>query len=157
MTAATLEGSTVPRWATRCGVGLAALGLALSAYLSIEHLVSDVVLACPPGASFDCTKVTTSAWSRLGGVPVAFLGLGYFVAMTYLVWPSVWRVRSLWRDRARIVGVALGVVMVVYLVWAELFRIGSICLWCTAVHVVTLALFAVVLLAEAVRPRAFAG
>jgi uncharacterized membrane protein len=44
------------------------------------------------------------------------------------------------------------VVFVLYLVWAELFRIDAICLWCTVVHVVTLALFAVVVLEVALRP-----
>jgi uncharacterized membrane protein len=36
-------------------------------------------------------------------------------------------------------------VSAVYLVWIELFRVGAICLWCTAVHVCTLALLATVL------------
>ena len=40
----------------------------------------------------------------------------------------------------------------IYLVWAELFRIEAICLWCTGVHVVTLALFFVVVLDAALRP-----
>ena len=40
----------------------------------------------------------------------------------------------------------------IYLVWAELFRIEAICLWCTGVHAVTLALFAVVALDAALRP-----
>jgi uncharacterized membrane protein len=33
---------------------------------------------------------------------------------------------------------------VLYLVYAELFILDAICLWCTAVHVLALALFAVV-------------
>jgi uncharacterized membrane protein len=37
-----------------------------------------------------------------------------------------------------------GVGMVLYLVYAELFILDAICLWCTAVHVLALALFAVV-------------
>lgn len=38
----------------------------------------------------------------------------------------------------------LGVIFVAYLVYAELFVIDAICLWCTAVHVLTVALFAVI-------------
>jgi hypothetical protein len=38
--------------------------------------------------------------------------------------------------------------MVLYLVWAELYRIHSICLWCTAVHVVTFLLWIVVLFGQ---------
>jgi uncharacterized membrane protein len=39
--------------------------------------------------------------------------------------------------------------MVLYLVYIELFRIGAICLWCTAIHVTAICLFAVVLAARA--------
>jgi uncharacterized membrane protein len=45
-----------------------------------------------------------------------------------------------------------GVFMVFFLVWAELFRIDAICLWCTAVHVVTVALFGVLVFAAASVP-----
>ncbi len=31
--------------------------------------------------------------------------------------------------------------MVFYLVYAELFEVGAICLWCTAVHGLVIALF----------------
>ncbi len=31
--------------------------------------------------------------------------------------------------------------MALYLVWAELYRIHAICLWCTAVHVLTFVLW----------------
>jgi uncharacterized membrane protein len=72
--------------------------------------------------------------------------------MTALSLPAVWRSASPWPARARLAAVTSGVVFVVYLVWAELFRIDAICLWCTVVHVVTVALFAVIVLAAALRP-----
>jgi uncharacterized membrane protein len=37
-----------------------------------------------------------------------------------------------------------GMGMVFYLLYAELFSIKAICLWCTAVHVVTFLLFVLV-------------
>ena len=36
--------------------------------------------------------------------------------------------------------------------WAELFRIEAICLWCTVVHALTVALFAVIVVGAALRP-----
>jgi uncharacterized membrane protein len=42
--------------------------------------------------------------------------------------------------------------MVFFLVWAELFRIDAICLWCTAVHVITVVLFGVLVFAAALTP-----
>jgi uncharacterized membrane protein len=59
-------------------------GLAVSAYLTAEHYSGSTVLACPENAPLNCAKVTTSAWSRLAGVPVAVLGRACFAAMTLL-------------------------------------------------------------------------
>ena len=127
----------------------ASLGLAISIYLTVEHYSGSTALACPENAAINCAKVTTSSWSRLGGIPVAVLGLAYFAVMTLLVLPSVWRRHLL--DPVRVAGAAAGMAMVIYLLWAELFRVGAICLWCTAVHVCTLGLFVTILWHTAAR------
>jgi uncharacterized membrane protein len=130
----------------RLGLGsfvVALIGLGISVYLTIEHYNQGLTLACPESSAVNCTKVTTSAWSHIGPIPVAVLGLAYFVGMTVLCSPPAWRHRLL--DVLRVLGAAVGVLMVLYLVWAELFRIDAICLWCTGVHVCTLLLFGFVL------------
>jgi uncharacterized membrane protein len=48
-------------------------------------------------------------------------------------------------DGLRVAGAVVGVLSVIYLVWVELFRVDAICLWCTAVHVASVALLAAVL------------
>jgi len=131
---------------------LCLVGLAVSAYLTVEHYSSSTTLACPESATINCVKVTTSSYSELLGVPVPLLGLLFFVGLTALCLPVSWRTASPWPARLRLAGVTLGVVFVIYLVWAELFRIEAICLWCTVVHVVTLLLFFVVVLDAALRP-----
>ncbi len=125
----------------------AVLGLAASAYLTVEHFSASTVLACPETATINCTKVTTSKWSHVLGIPVALLGLIYFVVVVAICLPVAWRVAAL--DRWRIALVGLGAVSVVYLVYIELFKVDAICLWCTAVHVCTIALLAAVLLHDA--------
>jgi uncharacterized membrane protein len=127
-------------------LGLAVLGLALSAYLTAEHYTSSALLACPESATINCAKVTTSRWSVIAGVPVAVLGLAYFVGMTALTVPPAWKIPAL--RGLRLAGAAVGVLMVVYLVYIELFRVDAICLWCTGVHACTIALFAVILWAH---------
>ena len=111
---------------------LALIGLAISVYLTVEHFTTSALLACPESATINCAKVTTSRWSHIAGIPVAVLGLAYFVVMTGLLLPVSWRRPAL--DPVRIVGATTGVVMVLYLVWIELFRVNAICLWCTGVH-----------------------
>jgi uncharacterized membrane protein len=118
----------------------AVLGLAVSIYLTIEHFTSSLSLACPESATVNCQKVTTSSYSHFLGVPVAVGGLVFFVAMVALVSPPAWRIRRL--DAVRVGAGLLGVAAIVYLVWAELFRVDAICLWCTAVHVCAVWLFA---------------
>jgi uncharacterized membrane protein len=127
-------------------------GIGASAYLTVEHYSSSPSYACPESATINCLKVTTSSYSELLGIPVALLGLLFFLAMTPLCLPIAWRWDNPWVPRLRLAGITLGVAFVIYLVWAELFRIDAICLWCTGVHVVTLALFAVVMLDAALRP-----
>jgi uncharacterized membrane protein len=143
---------TSTRWAPLASTVLCLGGLGVSAYLTVEHFSSSTTLACPESATVNCIKVTTSSYSELHGVPVAVLGLLFFLGMTPLCLPVAWRSASPWPQRLRLAGITLGVVFVVYLVWAELFRIDAICLWCTGVHVVTLTLFAVVVLDAALRP-----
>jgi uncharacterized membrane protein len=142
----------LPQWPVRSSLSLCVVGLAVSAYLTYEHFSASTSLACPETGAISCAKVTTSAYADVLGVPVALLGLLFFVGMTVLSLPAAWRSPSPWPGRARLAGVTSGVLFVVYLVWAELFRIDAICLWCTVVHVVTVALFAVIVLAVALRP-----
>ena len=128
--------------------GLASLvvalaGLAVSAYLTVEHFSLGATLACPESATINCQKVTTSHWSHLGPIPVAVLGLVFFAAMAALCVPSMWQRRAL--DPVRVAVALVGVVTALVLVWIELFRIDAVCLWCTAVHVCSLVLLATVL------------
>lgn len=137
-----------PPWLAPTTVVLSVAGLLVSAYLSYEHLTDNATLACSIGGVVDCAKVTTSAWSTFLGIPVAFLGLVFFVVTLALCWPSVWRRGESWLDGIRLGWLTIGLGMALYLVWAELFRIHAICLWCTAVHALTFVLWAVVLFGQ---------
>ena len=139
------KSTTPPRTASRIDASLvfALIGLGISVYLTVEHYTASTLLACPESATINCAKVTTSKWSEIAGIPVAVLGLAYFVVMTALLVPAAWRRRAL--DPVRIVAAALGAVMVVYLVYIELFRVDAICLWCTGVHVCTVLMLGAVL------------
>lgn len=146
MPAVTDELERPPHAPTRLRLGAlvpALLGLAAAAYLTVEHFSSSSSLACPETATINCTKVTTSSYSHVLGVPVALAGLVYFAVMVALVTPPAWARRRL--DVARVAGGVAGVISVCYLLWAELFEIDAICLWCTVVHICTVWLFGAVL------------
>jgi uncharacterized membrane protein len=126
------------------------LGVAVSAYLTFEHFTSSATLACPDTGAVNCAKVTTSSYSTAFGVPVALWGLAYFLGLTALCLPGAWRSPSRFVRLARLGAVSIGTAFVIYLLWAELFRVNAICLWCTAVHLLALTLFALVVLGQAV-------
>jgi uncharacterized membrane protein len=143
----TVADPLVQRWVPPVSLGLSVLGLAVSVYLTFEHYSSSTTLACPDTGALNCLKVTTSEQSKIFGVPVALLGLLYFAVMTglSLLWRSPRREIRL----GRLAFAALGVPFVAWLVYAELFTLDAICLWCTAVHVLAIGLFAVTALGTA--------
>jgi uncharacterized membrane protein len=95
-------------------------------------------------SSIDCQAVLTSAQSVIFGIPVPVFGVIFFVVLGALCLPLAWRSTTPWVHWARLVGVVVGIGMVFYLVSTELFTVKKICLWCTGVHVVTFALFVIV-------------
>jgi len=136
-----------PRWAPWLTLPLALSGLALSTYLTVVHYTEPTALACPATGTINCTKVTTSAQSSLLGVPVALAGALYFLAMVVLLLPVAWRSRSEAVKVLRLGGAVAGIGMVLWLVYAEFVILHAICLWCTAVHLVTFALFVAIVAA----------
>ena len=142
--AAGTRSSAAPAWLVISSLALSVTGLFVAGYLTYEHFTASTTLACSDSGIINCLKVTTSAQSKLFGIPVAVLGVLFFVAMIPLCLPAAWRSPNPLVRRVRLAGVTVGIVFVFYLVYAELFVIDNICLWCTAVHVVTVALFAVV-------------
>jgi len=139
----------VPAWLPVVSTALAVVGLAISGYLTYEHYTASTSLVCSDNGVVNCLQVTTSAQSKVFGIPVALLGLVYFVAMIPLCLPVAWRSRRAEVRYARIGAAVVGIAFVFYLLYSELFTIGKICLWCTGVHVVTVALFAVILFGQA--------
>ena len=121
---------------------LAIAGLGVSIYLTIAHFVGSEILACNPNSVINCEIVTTSAQSRFLGIPVAVLGLGYFIVAVPLYSPWAWWSRFRLIHLARIASAVVGMCFVLWLLFAELTIIHKICLWCTSVHVITFILFA---------------
>ena len=82
-----------------------------------------------------------------GIFPVALLGLLFYTAMVGINLPPLWRTGGEWGRRiawARLALAVSGIGFVFYLVYSELFTIKAICLWCTGVHIVTFALFVLI-------------
>jgi uncharacterized membrane protein len=120
-----------------CGVGI-------STYLTIAHFVGTQILACSDNALVNCTAVTTSKQSYFLGMPVAVLGLAFYLVMLIVNSPWGWRRSEQVVHLGRVILCGGGLVFIAWLIIAEFLIIEHVCLWCTGVHVVTIALALVI-------------
>lgn len=134
----------VARWVAPVTLALALAGLAVSIYLTIAHYTNPELLVCSDTGTVNCEAVTTSAQSTFLGIPVALLGLVWFVAMVVLCLPIAWNAASRNVHLLRLAAAIGGIGFVLWLVYAELVIIGAICLWCTVAHVLAFGLFIVI-------------
>jgi uncharacterized membrane protein len=135
----------VPAWLVYTTWALAAAGLGVSVYLTVAHYTSSAILACSDKGLVNCAAVTTSPESMVFGVfPVAVLGLAFYVFLFAITSPWAWRWTWPPVRLVRLGSLVLGMLFVLYLVYTELITLNAICLWCSSVHVLTFALFGLV-------------
>ena len=136
-------------WLQLTTFALALAGLGVSIYLTIAHFSESTLLGCSESGLVNCTKVTTSAQSYVFGIPVAVLGLAFYVFAAAIMSPWAWRAARREIHLLRLASLVAGIGFVLYLIYAELIIIGSICLYCTSVHVITFVLFVLTVIAAA--------
>jgi uncharacterized membrane protein len=117
-------------------VGFAAIGTAVSAYLTWVHYSGSLALCVGAGG---CETVQASRYSMAGPVPVAVIG---FVGLATITAVSAWRLsRSAptWALTA-LFGLSVAATLyVAYLTYLELFVMEAICPWCASVAIVSVA------------------
>ena len=163
--ASTASPTGPPLWLQVTSLVLAVIGLAISAYETYAHYNGSHLLGCPSGAggTFDCAAVITSPQAVVFNVfPVAVLGLAFYIFAVMIFSPWAWRFRggairlggrrlrvtSRGVDLVRLGSVIVGMGFVMYLIYAE-FQIGSVCEYCSGVHVVTFLLFCITIVSAA--------
>lgn len=139
----------LPRWVSWVGLILTISGILVATYLTVAHYTTTATLACPETGVINCAKVTTSSYSEIMGVPLAVLGLIFFVVMLPLQLPNSWRSRNRSMIYGRLAFAGSGVLMVFWLVYVELFKLNAICLYCTVVHILAVVIFALTAYATA--------
>jgi uncharacterized membrane protein len=135
------------RWQPILTLILSICGLGVATYLTITHYDTHVSLVCADNGAINCEKVTTSPQSVVFGIPVAVLGLAFFIPMIGLCLPAAWRTRDRRIHLARLIVSVIGIGTIIYLLIAELFIIKAICLWCSGIHVITFILFVIIVTA----------
>ena len=135
------------RWRPITTFVLSLVAFCISGYLTYLHYWGNSAPAlCSRNGPINCTKVLTSSQSMIFGViPVAVVGLCFYAFVVVLNSPPMWRSKWHLMPLARTMTMTAAVVMVLYLIAAELIWIKAICEYCTAVHVLTLAIFFIVI------------
>jgi uncharacterized membrane protein len=129
---------------------IALVGLGIAAYLTYIHYAGVQPLCLASGG---CEKVQASHWSKLGGIPVATLGLLGYASILALLF-----VRGDSALAATALVALVGFGFSAYLTYVELFRIHAVCQWCvaSALLMTALAALAVTRLLVAEDSRAYA-
>jgi uncharacterized membrane protein len=103
---------------------LSLIGIGVAGYLTYVHYEGLKVLCLSSGG---CETVQASRFAKLGGIPVAVLGLaGYIGILGSLV------IRT---ELGRIAGFGIALIgfgFSMYLTYRELFTIKAICQWCVS-------------------------
>lgn len=124
-------------------IALLAAAIGVSGYLSYLKLANaDAV--CVRGGLFDCGTVLNSIYSEVGGIPIAWLGLGLNLVVLALIiaQPFVGFLRE--SGTFIIFGLLLwAFVFSVWLVYVQAFRIQAFCPWCLTHEALIALLFAV--------------
>ena len=131
---------------SRWFLGFAALGLAASSASTWVHhrLLTDptYVSVCDVNSTFSCSEAYTSQYGSIDGVPVALLGVVFFLFVIGLV-VMCRRSASAERNLPGYLFAAstIGLAMVLYLGYASYVILGTICLLCVGTYVAVIGLF----------------
>ena len=127
------------RWLSRISIGLAVLGVLVSAYMTIYKLTDNQSMCLGNGG---CSVVNSSIYSEVYGIPVAVIGMGgYGVILATLLLQG--RMQVLQDNAIMLVfGMTLaGFVFTLYLIYVELALIHALCPFCITSQVTITILF----------------
>ena len=118
-------------------LGLAVVGMALTAYLTAVKWFGATPLYC--GAESSCDIVQNSRWSTLLGFPLSFWGFLTYAVLAALLW-KMRRRRATWSKAALLACVGVGIS--IYLTAVSVFEIQATCMYCLASLAIMTAIFA---------------
>jgi uncharacterized membrane protein len=140
-------------WLELTALALSALGLVDSAYQTYTHYSGTGLLGCAANGD-PCVVVQHSPESYVFGIPVAVLGVAFYLFMVAICSPWAWWSARPAIRRVRLASAVIGIGFVLYLIYAEIIEIGRICPYCTSVHIITFLLFCLIVFHAAVREPA---
>jgi len=114
------------------------VGVLVSGYLLYGHYVEEGSTICDINSKISCSLVNSSIFSELFNVPVALLGMFWFLVFLYLVWKSATK-DNISANRLYY-WVILGLFFIIYMIYGE-YALKAICPACTLVHLLIIVSF----------------
>ena len=116
-------------------------GFLSSGYLTAEHYLGEL-----PGCSIvgDCGLVATSKYAQIGPVPLALVGVGYFLMLLFFFLAYVDTKRSIFLNLIFVL-TSCGFFVALALLWLQFFIIGAICLYCLISDISSIIIFLILL------------
>jgi uncharacterized membrane protein len=122
---------------------LIVIGLAVSGYLSYVEL-TDTTTVCVESGAFNCDVVQSSIYSKMFGIPIAYLGL-----FTYLMLGAILLLENqigFLRENGIIIVFGITLFAFLFSMWLVYVQAGllqALCLWCLTHEVTMTVLFIV--------------
>jgi len=112
------------------------LGLADSIFLTWEHYALTSV-GCPVSPWINCLAVTSSKYSEIFGIPLAILGVVYYMFLSFFLIKSKGKI---FKHFFLIIS-SFGVLFSLYLTYIQAFEIRLFCLYCLASAIISFLIF----------------
>ncbi len=127
------------KWLYRISIALALLGLVVAIYMTIFKLTDNDKMCIGNGG---CSKVNSSIYAEVYGIPVALFGVGGYAVIAALLFMED-RNQFLEQNGTMIVfGLALiGFLFTLYLIYVELALIHALCPFCVTSQITMTILF----------------
>ena len=107
-------------------VGFSFIGFLSAGYLTAKYYLGEI-----PSCSFlgGCDVVAKSKYSQVGPIPLALVGVGYFLALLFLLLAYVDTKKVLFLKLSFVLS-AGGFFVALMLLWLQFFVIGAVCFYC---------------------------
>lgn len=126
----------IPKWLLGLLIFFAVLGFADATYLTVEHYTN----TNPPCFVGNCEIVLTSVYATIAGIPVALLGMVYYLFILIMLFVYIESKKEI-ALRIALLTTAIGLLMSLYFFILQAFVIRAFCQYCLFSAISSMGLF----------------
>jgi len=130
----------IPRWFFSLGVILCVVGLANATYLTVEHFSIDDMFCPFDGGHVDCILVNTSVYSDIFNIPIAILGMLYYLIclVSFVILKKI-KKRNVFQGLSFLT--FFGFLFSIWLTYVQVGILKAVCTYCLLSAFISLCLF----------------